>query len=308
MFRIDGITAAPALPAPSPVSGTPGYFTGGDPVAMVPPTIVSPDFLNMIQEELANVVEAAGMTLTKTSFNQLLLAIETIITNAMPYASDAEAIAGVVNRKVLSPHSGAALVTDRINALINSAPGALDTLKELADALGDDPNFATTVNTALAARALASRQITGGGLVSGGGDLSADRQLIVLIASGAELNAGTANDKALTPASYAAGGGGTWDRGWTTLPGGFIKQWATETVSASGTSTIAGNVVFPVPFTQGCGWIGGNADDGAGANHPAVTVTFPISTKTGSSFKMDSTAPDQPFTVNRILRWSAVGK
>lgn len=38
-----------------------------------------------------------------------------------------------------------ALVTAAITALINSSPSNLDTLKELADALGDDPNFATTI-------------------------------------------------------------------------------------------------------------------------------------------------------------------
>ncbi len=37
-----------------------------------------------------------------------------------------------------------------INALINGAPGALDTLIELAAALGDDPNFAATITNALA--------------------------------------------------------------------------------------------------------------------------------------------------------------
>lgn len=36
--------------------------------------------------------------------------------------------------------------------LIDSAPGTLDTLNELAAALGDDPNFATTINTALGNR------------------------------------------------------------------------------------------------------------------------------------------------------------
>jgi hypothetical protein len=40
-----------------------------------------------------------------------------------------------------------------INALIAGAPGALDTLNELAAALGDDPNFATTVTNALAGKA-----------------------------------------------------------------------------------------------------------------------------------------------------------
>jgi hypothetical protein len=35
---------------------------------------------------------------------------------------------------------------------VNSSPSTLDTLKELADALGDDPNFATTVTTSLSNR------------------------------------------------------------------------------------------------------------------------------------------------------------
>lgn len=37
-------------------------------------------------------------------------------------------------------------------ALVDAAPGTLDTLNELAAALGDDANFATTINTALGNR------------------------------------------------------------------------------------------------------------------------------------------------------------
>ncbi len=48
--------------------------------------------------------------------------------------------------------STTAFVAAAIAALINSAPGALDTLKELAGALGDDPNFATTITNALAGK------------------------------------------------------------------------------------------------------------------------------------------------------------
>jgi hypothetical protein len=43
-----------------------------------------------------------------------------------------------------------AYVTSQIDALVNGAPGALDTLQELADALGNDPNFATTITNDLA--------------------------------------------------------------------------------------------------------------------------------------------------------------
>ena len=43
-------------------------------------------------------------------------------------------------------------VDSRFTALIDSAPGALDTLNELAAALGDDASFATTITNALAGK------------------------------------------------------------------------------------------------------------------------------------------------------------
>ena len=43
-----------------------------------------------------------------------------------------------------------AFVQAALATLIDAAPGALDTLNELAAALGDDPNFATTITNGLA--------------------------------------------------------------------------------------------------------------------------------------------------------------
>ena len=55
-----------------------------------------------------------------------------------------------------------AFVTGAVSDLIASAPGALNTLDELAAALGDDANFASTVTTSLAAKApIASPTFTG---------------------------------------------------------------------------------------------------------------------------------------------------
>ena len=52
--------------------------------------------------------------------------------------------------------------TSQVNAVISGAPNALNTLDELAAALGDDQNFASTVTTSLAAKApLASPTFTG---------------------------------------------------------------------------------------------------------------------------------------------------
>lgn len=55
-----------------------------------------------------------------------------------------------------------AFVQAAISALIDAAPAALDTLNELAAALGDDPNFAATVTSALASKLDANSTIDGG--------------------------------------------------------------------------------------------------------------------------------------------------
>lgn len=52
-----------------------------------------------------------------------------------------------------SNYQSAEQVEQKINGLVNSAPEALDTLKELADALNSDPNFATTVTNQLSNKA-----------------------------------------------------------------------------------------------------------------------------------------------------------
>ena len=69
------------------------------------------------------------------------------------FANMAEALAGTDTDKVMNARRTREAIVARINDLVGSAPGALDTLQELADALGDDPNFATTIANMLALKA-----------------------------------------------------------------------------------------------------------------------------------------------------------
>lgn len=55
-----------------------------------------------------------------------------------------------------------ASVTSQINALINASPGTLDTLQELATALGNDPNFVTTITALIGTKLDANSVIDGG--------------------------------------------------------------------------------------------------------------------------------------------------
>jgi hypothetical protein len=52
----------------------------------------------------------------------------------------------------LSSYATTSAVATAISNVINAAPAALDTLKELADALGSDASFSTTVTTSLSGK------------------------------------------------------------------------------------------------------------------------------------------------------------
>lgn len=85
-----------------------------------------------------------------------------------------------------------ALIDALGTSILNAPPAALDTLNELAAALGDDPNFAATMTAALAAKAdaaattaalalkaAAAIQIIAGTGLTGGGTLAVNRTLNV---------------------------------------------------------------------------------------------------------------------------------
>ena len=55
--------------------------------------------------------------------------------------------------KLISPKVLEDKISEKISSLVDSAPSTLDTLNELASALGDDPNFATTVATQIGTKA-----------------------------------------------------------------------------------------------------------------------------------------------------------
>jgi len=63
-----------------------------------------------------------------------------------------------------------AYVQTAVSSLVDSAPGTLDTLNELAAALGDDPNFATTVTNNIATKVSKSGDTMTGNLTFTGGN------------------------------------------------------------------------------------------------------------------------------------------
>ena len=64
--------------------------------------------------------------------------------------ADSNKIVNVGTPTAATDGANKSYVDDAISDLVNGAPGALDTLNEIANALGDDANYAATITTALA--------------------------------------------------------------------------------------------------------------------------------------------------------------
>ena len=83
-------------------------------------------------------------------------------------AFNAQKITGLADPTLAQDAATKAYTDTQITNLINAAPGALDTLDELAAALGDDASFSTTVTNSLAGKLpLAGGTMTGALVLSG---------------------------------------------------------------------------------------------------------------------------------------------
>lgn len=139
MYQIDVPSAAAAIPA-STVLGVPGFFTDGDLVAGVEPTILPAEFLNALMLEVLNVVTGAGIVPSKAAPNQMLLAIETLIeARAGEYAVDT----GIANAYVIALNPAIAAYAPGLTvrfrvAHANTGPSTLNAGAGPAALLRDD--------------------------------------------------------------------------------------------------------------------------------------------------------------------------
>lgn len=97
MKRIDNSTAT-----------VDNLFTEGNPLSATPATILAAEWLNVLQEEIAHVIEESGGTLdqTGTDKEQLYTAIIALITAAVPtidFANNTSSNAGTATDEALTP-------------------------------------------------------------------------------------------------------------------------------------------------------------------------------------------------------------
>lgn len=170
-------------------------------------------------------------------------------------------------------------ITAAIAALLNGAPAALDTLKELADAIADDANFAATMTTALAGKAAlvhthAMSDITG--LVAAlAAKLSAVPIATPSVLGGVKVGAGlaVAGDGTLSTTSIATQS--------------YTEQSVTPGSNGQTLFTVSGGYtpgLFDV-FVNGVK-LYGNGDDYTATNGTTVTLTTGVNTTDTLQFRI----------------------
>lgn len=313
MYRVANGTQNATLPTPATPIGTPGYFADQNDGASQA-TIVDPDWLNTLQEEIVNVILAASIALSPTTRNQLLAAIQALIAaGANAFLADT----GTPNSYVVTPTiplgsyaAGDTLVFKAANAntgastLNVSALGAVAILHRDGSPLqaGDIPAGAVCrcvhdgahFQLEDAIPTLATTSLEG----------------LTRYATNAEAAAMAIGTAALTPANLAGllGSSNFGFPGYWVGPGGFCVQWGMSTLLLES----QGGVTQTLATTFSTLFIGAVAtpyNPSAGTffdNWPDI-VTAPNTAGPVSSFQLmqQQTGPN---TGAMQVFWIAIGK
>ncbi|ADF63938.1 phage tail protein [Enterobacter cloacae] len=232
----------------------------------------------------------AGTNTTQIASTAFVQAVVTALNNALalkaPLASPAltgtptaPTAAQTVNNTQIAT---TAFVKSAIAALVASSPAALDTLNELAAALGNDPNFATTMTNALA-----GKQPLDSTLTALSGKTASDILAYLGMSDASKRNGITG---ALSGSGYIK---------IPVLIGSvervFIIQWGTVSNGGSG---ISGSTTFPVVFPSAC--LGGSFGP-LDTENGGFSVSFNQRTNSGFTavFRDVSNSP-YPHVPNRL--------
>lgn len=150
-----------------PISSPDGLFHDGNPATGELGTIVTSDWLNGVQsavqttqQELLTLLKTSGQNPDPARKDQLLQAVQNI---AWGGSQKPCTLAGYG----ITDGASKADLQSAVSNLVAGAPGALNTLQELAAALGNDANFAASIAKLLAGKADKASTLAGYGISNG---------------------------------------------------------------------------------------------------------------------------------------------
>ncbi|EHD1211702.1 phage tail protein [Escherichia coli] len=168
-----------------------------------------------------------------------------------------------------------AFVKSAIAGMVGSAPAALDTLKEIAAAINNDPKFSTTINNALSGKQPLDETLTH----LSGKDVAG---LLAYLGLGeaAKRNVGTGENQIPDMSAFPSG------KNWFQLPSGHIVQMFSMNVYGADTNGTTGN--FPIAFPSGALAVSALWSDGTLTAAPTFKLMGYTTTRTSVTLKVST--------------------
>lgn len=189
-----------------------------------------------------------------------------------------------------------AFVQAAIAGLVGSSPAALDTLNELAAALGNDPNFAATMTNALANKQPLDNTLTA---LSG----KSVRALLEYLGLGtaSKRNVGNGTNQIPDMSFFTKTFSGGNVTGVFTFPNGMIVQIGSIGAIPAGTSL---EVVYPIPFPTAMCYATGVASS---SSDSTVPISIAIDAQNVSDAKKSVYLRNSSTRSNAGSRFLAIG-
>lgn len=201
-------------------------------------------------------------------------------------ATQGEVDEGIDDERIVTPLTLAQRLLPVLQAIVDEAEARSDGDVALQEADAQERSDRTDADAALQALIVALRAvtITGGGLATGGGNLTANRVINVLAATAAQVIAGASNSVAITPASLGPIITSFGQSGYASVPGGnpssvLLLQWGRFTAGANSSPSVTFPIAFSAPAFAVV--VDGASDTNLDAQDNFPAVRTPSITATG---------------------------
>lgn len=207
------------------------YFNGNDTAALTDLTQVGRDIIG--KSTIADILTYLGL--------------DTALAAKQPLSTQLTYFANHSDTEILQYLGVPSVISAAISSLVDSSPAALDTLNELAEALGNDPNFSTTVLNKLAGKQPLDATLTG---LSGKND--AGLRAYLSLKSAATRDVGSLLGQLPGMDLFSSTIAGTGEKAlpdFNTGTGMFILKWG---AIAAPTAIQDITTLFQTPFPNKC--------------------------------------------------------
>ncbi|KNH02616.1 Phage-related tail fiber protein [Qipengyuania citrea LAMA 915] len=205
---------------------------------------------------------------------------------------------GSDDEQIVTPLKLAQRLLPVLQSIVDEAEARTQADAAQEQALDQEESERQAADTALQSliNALRAITITGAGLATGGGNLTANRVINVLAATAAQVMAGVSNSVAITPASLGPIITSFGQSGYASVPGGnpsavLLLQWGRFTAGANSSPSITFPIAFSAPAFAVV--VDGTSDTNNDAQDNFPTVRTPTISATGFTAFNPNDSADQ---------------